>query len=184
MWKKYFIIVILFYLSTLLQNSFFIHFNLFGVSPNLVFILFFLLIFFSVGARHRWYPGWEEIFFAVTAGILLDIFFHAYLGMSVVLLIIVAFLLKNTQLLLKSRKDRFPFIYFAPLFIIFLLVYNFLFDLLSYFLYQSRITTIFATITIFVIIYNLFIASVFFYIYKIFLALRRGKLLGGNGKKL
>lgn len=149
MWKKFLIIILLFYLFALLQNSFFTHFNPLGAVPNLVFILFFLLIFFE---RPKGYPGWEVIFYSVAAGFFLDIFSYTYIGPSIVLLIIIGFTTKSLQTLLKNQKDSYPFIYFLPLFIIFLSAYSFLLGG-----------------TIFSAIYSIVIASILFYLYKKFL---------------
>lgn len=173
MWKKYLIIILLFYLFALLQNSFFTHFSLFETVPNLVFILFFLLVFFENNPDHPFGHAprnYQIIFIAAAAGIFLDIFSYTYLGQSIILLIIIGFLLKNTQSLLKNREDRYPFIYFLPLFVIFLLAYNLLLSSYLYFLDPNKIIISIGTKTIFSSIYSLLIASVFFHIYKKILA--------------
>lgn len=165
MWQKTLVIIFLFYLFALLQNSFFVHFNLFGAVPNLVFILFFLLVFFENDPRGA--PrNYQIIFLAATAGIFLDVFSYTYIGPSIALLIIIGFLLKNTQTLLKNKEDNNPFIYFLPLFIVFLLVYNLSLGLYLYFLDPNKIMPVFGIGIIFLAIYNTIIASVFFYIYK------------------
>jgi len=161
MWKKLLVIILLFYLLALLQNSFFAHFNLFGTAPNLVFIFFFLLVFFEKKENN-----YQVILFAIIAGAFLDIFSYTYIGPSIVLLVIIGILLKNVQSLLKNREDNRPFIYFLPLFIIFLLAYNLLLDLYLYFLDPNKIAVIISTKIIFSLIYNSFIASVSFYLYK------------------
>ena len=169
MWKKLLAIIFLFYLFALLQNSFFSHFNLFGAVPNLVFILFFLLIFFTGKGKN-----YQIICIAATAGIFLDLFSYTYLGPSIVLLIIIGFLIKNAQSLLKNREDSHPFIYFVPLLIISLLAYDLFLSLYLYFLDQNKSAITFGLGTIFYVIYNLLIASILFYIYKKFLVSKRG----------
>lgn len=161
MWQKTLVIIFLFYFFALLQNSFFTHFNLFGVIPNLVFIIFFLLVFFE-----RKDNNYQIIFLAITAGIFLDIFSFTYIGPSIISLIIIGILLKNAQSLLKNKRDIYPFIYFLPLFIIFLLIYNLLSDLYLYFLDPNKIIMAFSAETVFSVIYSSFIASLLFYIYK------------------
>jgi cell shape-determining protein MreD len=186
MWRKTLVIIFLFYFFTLLQNSFFPHFNLFGAIPNLVFILFFLLVFFSssteniIGnkkeSRHplrRMSKNYQVIFLAITAGIFLDFFSYTYLGPSIAIFIIIGFLLKNIQSLLKNKEDSCPFIYFLPLFTFFLLVYDLLSDLYLKFLDSNKIAIVHPLGLVkgaSSIIYNLIIASALFYIYKIFLA--------------
>jgi len=147
MWKKILFIIFIFFVFALLQNSFFTHFNLFGASPNLIFILFFLMVFF--GKKN--YP---VIFVAITAGIFLDIFSYTYyIGSSIVLLVVIGLLLKKTQLLLKNREDEHPFVYFLPLFVIFLLIYELFLG-------------IFGQLIIFSLIYNLIVASLGFLVFK------------------
>jgi len=143
-----------------LQSSFFTHFNLFGAVPNLVFVLFFLIVFFEKD-KSRFF-----IFWAAIAGFFLDIFYCSYLGPSMVLLAIIAFLLKNTQLLLKNRKDSHPFIYFLPLFAVFLMFYDLALGLYLYFLDPNKIAPALGPQIIFALIYNLIVASALFYIFK------------------
>lgn len=171
MWQKFVIATLVFYILALLQNSFFSYFNLFGATLNLVFIFFFTLVFFSVqgGPRPKGYPGWEVIFYAITAGFFLDIFTYTYLGPSVILLVVLSFLLKKIQLLLKNKDDKHPLAYFMPLFIIFLLAYNTLLSLYLHFIDPNKIALSFGMQTVFMLIYNLIIASIFFIFYKKFI---------------
>ena len=168
MWQKTLAIIFFFYLFSLLQTSFFAHFNLFGTIPNLVFILFFLLVFFSAGvpSGSGLAFGWEGIFYALVAGIFLDIFSYTYIGPSIIFLLIIGFLLKKTQSLLKNREDSYPFIYFLPLFVIFFLAYDLSCGFYFYFFGLNKIAITLGTQTIFSVIYNALIASVLFYIYK------------------
>ncbi len=155
MWKKFLLIVILFYLFALLQNSFFTHFSLFGTTPNLVFILFFLLVFLAKKdppARTGSY--YQILFFSITAGFLLDIFTYKYIGLSIIYLIIIAVLLKKIQSLLQDSSENYPFIYFLPLFAIFLLAYN------------QAITPYLNWTILFSLAYNLIFATIFFFINK------------------
>ena len=161
MWKKPLVIILLFYIFALLQSSFFYYFSFFGIVPNLVFILFFLLVFFEKKSS-----DYKIILFAVIGGILLDILSYTYLGPSIVLLIAIGFLLKNIQLLLKNRQDSHPFVYFLPLFIIFLLAYSTLMDLCLYFLNPSKVIFYFDAKIFLSLFYNSLIASLLFFIYK------------------
>ncbi len=161
MWFAVIIAISLFYFFALLQSSFFMHFDLFGAVPNLVFIFFFLLVFFEGKARY-----YQIIFLAIIAGIFLDISSYTYIGPSIVLLLIIGLLLKSVQSSLTNRKDNHPFIYFLSLFIIFLLAYDLLMDLYLYFLYPNKIAAILGIKIIFSLIYNSLIASIFFFIYK------------------
>jgi rod shape-determining protein MreD len=115
------IIIFLFYLFAILQTSFFIYFNLFGVVPNLVFILFFLIVFFS--KKNNYY---STIFFGVLAGILLDIFSVNTLGISVIFLLIIGPVVKKIQSMLKETENNYQPVYFIVLFLCSLLAYNLL----------------------------------------------------------
>ncbi len=121
MWFWPLIMLSLFYFFALLQNSFFAHFNLFGAVPNLVFVFFFLLVFFEKPDKNL-----RVIFYAIIAGLFLDVFSCAYLGASIILLIIIGFLIKKIQSLLKEKKDKHPFVYFLSLFLILLVIYDLL----------------------------------------------------------
>jgi rod shape-determining protein MreD len=148
----------------MLQNSFFAHFSLWGATPNLVFIFFLLLLFFEKNSRY-----YEMIFYAISAGLLLDIFSYTYFGLSAVLFLLIGFLAKRVQGALSEKKDNtFPIIYFLPLFLIFLLVY----DLLSRsFLNKFNLMKIAPNMSGFAaeIIYNLLVAAIAFYVCKKFL---------------
>lgn len=154
---KYLIIILLFYFFALLQNSFFPHFDLFGATPNLIFIMFFALLFFS--ARGEPALGWKNIFYAVSAGLFLDIFSYRYLGASALLLLFIGFFVKKAQGQLQEKKNNsFPFIYFLPLFLFAFLAYDLLLK------FSPNLKGFAAEI-----VYNLFIASVGFYVCKKFL---------------
>ncbi len=173
MWKKIVGIIFIFYILALLQNSFFAHFSLLGSIPNLVFIFFFLLVFFEKKDKNgRMDNNYWIIFLAVTAGFFLDIFSYSYLGPSILLLMVLGVLLKKIQLLLKNRENNYPFVYFLPLFIFFILVYDLLIWLYFYFLDPSKIILSFGSKTVYAVIYDLLIATVFFYTYKKTLSLK------------
>ncbi|MGA2417823.1 MAG: rod shape-determining protein MreD [Candidatus Staskawiczbacteria bacterium] len=165
MWIKYFIIIVLFYFLEILQNSFFVHFNLFGAIPNLVFVLFFLLVYFDDSKNY-----YQIVFYAISAGLFLDLFSSTYFGVSITLLLLIGFLIKKAQAVLQEKKNnKFPFVYFLPLFIISLLVYSLL---LAFFLYKFNIIKIISSINggfAAEIVYDLLFASITFYIYKKFL---------------
>ena len=162
MWLKSIFIIILFYFFAVLQNSFFAHFSLFGAVPNLVFIFFFLLIFFQKN------NGYRNIFlYSIFAGLFLDIFSYTYLGVSVILLLLIGLIIKKVKSLLQENKDNeFPFIYFLPLFIISLILYD---SLLIIFVAKFNLMlalTSFNRGFIAEVIYNLVISCLAFYLYK------------------
>jgi len=152
MWKKLLVIVLLFYVFALLQNSFFTHFNFFGTLPNLIFILFFTLAFFNNSS--------QTFLFAIIAGFFLDIYAYTYICPSIILLLIIGFLLKKVQTLLIENNGKYPFGYFLILFLIFLTSYSWLIDFVFDFLNIKLLLTL---------TYNSFIALLFFYIYRRFI---------------
>jgi rod shape-determining protein MreD len=160
-WQKPLLIILLFYLFALVQTSFLAHFSLFGTIPNLVFTLFFLLVFFI-----KKNENYQIIFFAFIAGIFLDIFSYTYIGPSIIFLLIIGFLLKKSQSLLKNRESSHPFIYFLPLFVIFLLAYDLSCGFYFYFFGFNKTAITLGAQTIFSVIYSALIASALFYIYK------------------
>lgn len=161
MWRKYIIIIGLFYLFALLQGSFFAHFNVFGSIPNLVFIFFFLLIFFE--KQDKFYPAF---IWSLAAGFFLDVFFYTYLGPSIILLIIIGFLIKETKLLLKNRGDGYSFVYFLSLFSVYFIIYQILNMIYLRFFDLSHMPMIFDAKFLSGIFYNLFFASIGFWIFK------------------
>jgi rod shape-determining protein MreD len=161
MWFGVLITILLFYFFSLLQNAFFVHFSLAGAVPNLVFILFFLTIFFSPKKI-----SYIFLLYAVIAGLWADNFLYTHFGLSIVLFIIIGYLAKKMQLALKEKEDKRPFSHFLPLFLIWLLVYEFSSMLYLRFIDSSHISMSFGAGFFAGIIYNLFMASVFFYIYK------------------
>lgn len=123
MWAKYLVITLLFYLFGVLQNSFLVHFSIFGVVPNFILITYFLLIFFE--EPHKYPLG---IFGAFTAGFFLDIFSHNFFGISIIFLLVLMLLTKKALQLLWEKNGEFSVFYFLPLFAVYLLVYKFFTD--------------------------------------------------------
>jgi len=156
------ITILLFYFFALLQSSFLIYFNLFGTVPNLIFILFFILVFFS--EKDSYY---RLFFCAIMAGTFLDIFSVSKFGISIILLTLIGLAVKKIQTLLKERDDNYPFAYFFSLFLGSLLAYNLLSQNISINFNQRFFTEI---------VYSSVIAILGFFIYKKFCGLKnKGK---------
>ena len=152
MFIAFLIIFFIFYFFAILQSSFLVHFGLFGAVPNLIFILFFLLLFFEHKSAY-----YKVIFYAIIAGLFLDLLASTYFGISIALLLIIGLLVKNAQNMLReNRNDEFPIIYFLPLFIISLLVYDLILNPFTSFNlgFASEI------------VYSAIVAVVGYYIYK------------------
>ena len=147
-------IIILIYVFAVAQNSFFAHFSIMGIAPNLVLIFYFLVIFFST--QNEFY-SWENYFWAVYTGLLLDVFSHNNLGTSVILLLIIMYLVKKSLQLLWERSKKYSIIYFVNLFIVSLIFYWF-FSKLDDFIIDWRIFIVLA--------YNLALAVLGFFVFE------------------
>lgn len=119
MWFKYPLIILLIFIFALLQNSFLQYFSIMGATPNFVFIIFFILIFFEIQKRSN-----AGFFIAIVAGLLLDMFLPIYFGVSIITLLIIYFLEKELMHFLKDNKDQYPIKYFLFSFVLFLLMYS------------------------------------------------------------
>lgn len=171
MWFFWPITILLLYFFAVLQSSFFTHFVFFGAVLNLVFILFFILVFFN--GRRKF--GYSELILSFFAGFLLDIFSETRFGVSIVLLILISFFIKKTRENLNEQDDPFPLSYFIALFLTSFLLFKVLISVYLHFFdpIHLRFSVDFKLLA--EIIYNLAFATVGFFIYKKF---------KGNGKKL
>jgi len=86
--KKVLILIVVFYLLTLLQTSFLVHFNIKGIIPNLVLITVILLNLFE---QPKSYTG---LISAFLGGFFLDIFSENFIGFYVLILVGLAISIK------------------------------------------------------------------------------------------
>jgi len=161
MWIKYLITILLFYFFALLQSSFFIYFNVFGAVPNLIFVLYFTVIFFD--KKNNYYSA---IFYAMLAGLFLDIFSTYKIGLSIVLLVIIGILIKKVQSSLSETKDDYSFAHFAILFFASFLIYHLSLKACLYFLNPNFIALTLNFKFLAELMYSLFFGAVGFYICK------------------
>ncbi len=161
MWRKYLLIIFLFCFFALLQNSFFTYFNLFGGVPNLIFALFFLLIFFA-----NQNSAIQVVLWAVVAGFFLDIFSYSFIAPSIILLVVLGLIIKKIQSTLKTRDDNYPAVYYVPLFVFSFLAYALIISIYLNYIEVRKIAFVFSFNIIFSLIYSLIFAELFFYIYK------------------
>lgn len=153
-WIKYFIIAFLFFIFSLIQASFFPYFNIWGATPNLVFILFSLLIFFDAKE--------QGFFYAIFAGLLSDIFLLSYFGVAIISFLIIYSIQRLTVYFIKN-KSQYAVFYFMIIFSVNFILYNiliYLFSIIFNFPFN------FGWIIIVSLLYNLIIALPGFYVYK------------------
>lgn len=158
---KYLISIVAFYFLAVFQNSFFASFSQFGVTPNLVVVLFFILIFFEKGDKK--YP---IAFYAASAGFFLDIFSSEYFGISAVLLFIEGMAIKKIHFLLSEKNNKYSFAYFISLFFIFLIFYEVFWEVYFYALYRPEKLFNFSVKGSVNMIFNLLLASFIFMPYQ------------------
>lgn len=116
------IIILLSFIFASLQVGFLPNYSFFGAVPNLVFVLFFLVIFFS-NEKYGLYQALYSLFF----GILIDMFSNPYkfIGVYLILFLIMGFALKKLQRFFFSSFDRFPLDQFIFLFLFFCAIFEF-----------------------------------------------------------
>jgi hypothetical protein len=159
MWVKYIILTILFFILALAQASFFPYFNILGIVPNFVFILFISLLFFCRQDKVF------LIFTSIIAGFFLDVFSNLFFGSFIISFFIIYIFAGRFLKNLIETKERFPFLHFAFFFILayafnklFLSIINFV----SYHQYSESLSWIILV----EIAYNLLFATIGFYVFK------------------
>ncbi len=86
--KKILFLIIFFYIISLLETSFFIHFNFFRFFPNIILIFQILITLFEDPNKNL------AIFSAVSAGFFWDIFSENPIGFSILILLSISVFLK------------------------------------------------------------------------------------------
>jgi len=159
--KKVLIFILIFYLLTLIQTSFFFHFNLFGVTPNLVFILVILFNFLEKKEKS------DGLIIATVGGFCLDLFSFLSLGISIFLLFFIAFLIKKfLKPLIEENIIHFAFVLLGSFvfYSIFSILINSLLDFsLPHFFVWNKLIVV-------ELFYNLLVGLIF---YLIFLCSKR-----------
>ena len=102
--KKIFISALFFYFLGLIQSSFMVHFDIAGVTPNLILVSVILFNFFE--------KPWKNSGFliAAIAGFYLDLFSSYQIGVSIFSLVLLVFLIKKI-LKFIGEENIFYFIF-------------------------------------------------------------------------
>ena len=127
-WPNYIVIFIVLFIASLLQVSFFPYFAILGSVPNLVLVVFFLVIFFE---PQQFYM--QGSFTAIVAGLFLDIFLPSQFGVSIVSLLGIYLLNKLMHYLLREGKDAYAIFYFIGTFAVSFILYEILLYIFSLF---------------------------------------------------
>jgi len=119
MLKKILILLIIFYIFTLIQTSFFIHFNEFlgrykTCIPNLILISLILITFFENPQKK------DSIILAFFGGFFLNLFSNQWPGLEIIILILIVFFIKKLLGILNKKS----FLFFALIFVFSLFFYD------------------------------------------------------------
>lgn len=153
---KYIITALLFFVLSIVQSSFLPFFSVIGQVPNLVFILFYLILFFDNRG--------ESFFWAIIAGFLLDVFMPSYFGISIISLLVIYLLKKILDYFLKDIQGKYFIVYLIFLFSINFVIYN----VLVYISYLILGSSYELSLSLMVsLAYNIIILLPVFYIYKL-----------------
>ena len=113
--RKILVFSLVFFFLSLMQTSFFFHFNLYGIVPNTILVLVVLVNFLEKKEKN------SGLAIAAIGGFFLDLFSFLPLGISVVLLFIIALLIKRAlKFLIEENIVHFVLILFFSF-----LFYNF-----------------------------------------------------------
>ncbi len=156
--KKILIFVLFFFFLALIQTSFLIHFDIYGVSLNLVLISVILVNFFE--------KPWQKtgLVIAAIGGFYLDLFSNFQIGVSLLVLVVLALLIKR---ILKTLKEE-NILYFIPVFILAIAFYGFFSVLLNSALELSFPSfSCLDKLKILGIFYNLLVGIIGFYLIKL-----------------
>lgn len=153
--------ILLFYVLAILQNSFFSHFSFFSTIPNLVFILFFTLVFFSKNKSNLY-----TIYLGFVAGFLLDVFAYFSFGTSIVSLVVIGFLIKKAQKMIDDAKGEKTLGQFLVLFTLTFLLYSIVISVVINTVSIKIILTDFNLKFLAEIFYNIVFAIISFFAYK------------------
>jgi rod shape-determining protein MreD len=154
MWLKYFLITLLFFIFALLQISFLPYVSMADAMPNMIFVLFFILIFFS-----RKEPG---VFTTVMAGFFLDLLLPSYFGISIIALLMIYFFQAAADHFFRKDQHEHLVYYFIAMFSASFILYHALLYVCSvifnfeFYVGQNVIMGL---------VYNLVFAIIGFYIY-------------------
>jgi len=87
--KKIFLIFISFYILTLFQSSFLVHFHFSGIVPNLLLISVILINLFESRSSN------SGFFSAAISGFFSDVFSENFLGLHVLIFLSISFFIKH-----------------------------------------------------------------------------------------
>ena len=110
--KNVLVLILLFYIILLFQTSFFFHFNIKGVIPNFILILFFFLNYKEEKFHISFFsPG---LISAIVGGLIFDIFSSSHLlGSSVLIFLALFILIKKLFQIFEKTNYFWVFAVFA-----------------------------------------------------------------------
>ena len=154
-------LAILFYYLALFQNSFLIHFSVFGALPNLIVILLCLLAFFEP-KRLRF-----GVLLAIIAGLFQDLILGYFIGVSVASFLIIYYAIKYAKGQLSEHDQNFYVLYFGAI-----LSGAFIFNRLFIGVYDGSLFSFNILILLLEVVYNLIIGTIGFYFAKLIVGVK------------
>ncbi|MBM3206016.1 MAG: hypothetical protein FJZ43_00095 [Candidatus Staskawiczbacteria bacterium] len=161
MWFKYPLIVLILFFATIFQFSLLPYFSIAGYTPNLLFIIFFLVIFFENKGKYE-----TIIFMAFVCSIFLDITTISYFGISFIILLLIFGLEKAFSYLSKSGQEKISIYYFLAIFSLFFILYHLIGYFVSFF-FKFDTGFSFSYMVLIGLLYNIIFAGIGFYLYKL-----------------
>lgn len=166
MWLKYPVLFLAFFIMAVIQNNFLPYFAIMGAIPNLIFILFFTVIFFQNNDKiYSWQNifSFENIFIIAAAEFFLDVFSNHYFGFYAISLIVVYIFINFSNHFFRDQENKNLFIYFICLFLAAFIIFKSLVSVLQYHFILYLNLSILADLA-----YNLIFAFAVFYGYNLF----------------
>ncbi len=160
-WLKYAAAALIFFISSLLQASFFPYFSIMGATPSLVFTLFFLILFFEHSLGRGLGLG-----SAIIAGIISDMFLSSPFGVCILAFLAVYFLHALIGHFFSDSQSNYRILYFIAMFCVLFVAYYSLLQLAAV-LFGGQ--GVLGMVTFINLAYSLVFATLGFYAGKTFL---------------
>ncbi len=157
--KTIFFSLIFIFFLIVFQYSLVPFLGIYGLIPNVVLIFVCLWNFFEKKEEK------SGIFIAIVSGIFLDVFFSPFLGISAAYFIFVSLFFKKSHQILRGSQESQPIFYFLPLFV-FVLFFYFIFLKITFLFFDSFLWNFNLISLLTNIVYNTFIAIIFFFLFK------------------
>ena len=156
--KKFLLVILFFYILSLLQTSFFASFAILGKIPNLILVS---AVFFLILENPKENFGF---FVAGSGGFFIDIFSNYPLGAAIIFMLFLAFVLKK----ISSYLQKITMLWFSLSSLFALILYNLFSGVIFYLLPPSIFQIDFGMLLSIELIYNFILLLAGFYLLYFF----------------